>query len=191
MDSMSINSEWGLNEFDEVHKRQSSTRGQQCVPGHCNVMRSSWSQSTRHWMCIDCKVLELGLSSTKLPHMFGPKIADLRPHATISSCYDLSDNCFSFTSMLADAMRSMDVSCSPASLVSCSHFLYHVPPARVLVRFPFRFKCCLTCMNVDCRLVSGYLFSLCFPFMFCRLVHLCFWLMPFSLCSLSTHLLTR
>ena len=31
---------------------------------------------------------------------------------------------------------------------------YHVPPARVLVRFCSRFMCSLTCTNMDCRLVS-------------------------------------
>ena len=79
---------------------------------------------------------------------------------TISLCHDLSDNCFSFTSTLADAMRSMDVSRSPDSLISYSHFPHHVPPAHVLIRFPFHFTCFLTCTNMDCRLISSYLFVL-------------------------------
>ena len=71
---------------------------------------------------------------------------------------------FTFMSTLADAMRSMDVSRSPDSLISYSRFPYHVPPARVLVRFPSRFTCSLTCTNMDCWLVSGYLFVLHFSF---------------------------
>ena len=41
---------------------------------------------------------------------------------TISSHMFYSDNCFSFTSMLTDTMRSMDVSRSPDSLTSSSCF---------------------------------------------------------------------
>ena len=53
--------------------------------------------------------------------------------------------------------------------------------------FPFRFTCSLTCTNMDCRLVSGYLsvsrfslslvdssmlncYHLCLPFIVCRLI---------------------
>ena len=61
-------------------------------------------------------------------------------------------------------MRSMDVSCSPDSLISYPGILYHVPLARVLVRSPFRFTCFLTCTNMDCRLVYRYLFVSRFPF---------------------------
>ena len=75
-----------------------------------------------------------------------------------------SDNCFSFTSTLADAMCSMDVSRSPDSLVSHLRFPYHVPPARVLVRSRSHFTCFPYCTNVDCRLVPGYLFVFCFSF---------------------------
>ena len=52
-----------------------------------------------------------------------------------------TDSCFSFTSTLADAMRSMDVSRSPDSLISYPRLPYHVPLARVLVRS----RSCLTC----------------------------------------------
>ena len=96
-----------------------------------------------------------------------------RPTVTISSCHDYSDNCFSFTSTLADAMRSMDVSRSLDSLLSHPRFPYRVPSARVLVRFPFRFTCSLTCTNMDCRLVC-----------------LCFSLMLVSFCLVDSSALT-
>ena len=82
----------------------------------------------------------------------------------ISSHRYLSDNCFLFPSTLADAMRSMDMSRSLDSLILYPRFLYHVPPARVLVRFLSHFTCSLTCTNMDCRLISGYLSILCFSF---------------------------
>ena len=62
---------------------------------------------------------------------------------------------FFFTSMLADALRSMDVSHSPDSLILYSRFPYHVPPARVLVCSRFRLACFLTCTVLDRRLVTG------------------------------------
>ena len=43
-------------------------------------------------------------------------------------------------------------------------FPCHVPTACVLVHFCSRFTCFLTCTNVDCRLVPGYLFSSRFSF---------------------------
>ena len=81
----------------------------------------------------------------------------LRFHRT---CH-LTDNCFLYMSTLADAMRSMDVSRSPDSLISYPRSPYHVPPARVLVCFlsvlrvlPYVY----VCTNMDCQLVTGYLF---------------------------------
>ena len=59
---------------------------------------------------------------------------------------------------------------------------YHVPPACVLVRFPFCFTCSLTCMNMDCQLVSGYLSVSRFPFSSRQLVYLRFSLMSISFC---------
>ena len=47
-------------------------------------------------------------------------------------------------SMLTDTMRSMDVSRVPDSPISYVLFPYHMPPARVLVRFPFHFTCLST-----------------------------------------------
>ena len=72
------------------------------------------------------------------------------------------------------------VTCSPDSLISYPRSLYHVPPARVLIRSHSRFMCFLT--------VTGYGLSthrrilVCFPFLLLsrRLVCLCFSLMPFS-----------
>ena len=52
---------------------------------------------------------------------------------TIPSQHYLSDNCFSFMSTLADAMRSTDMSRSPDSLILYPRFPYHVPLARVLI----------------------------------------------------------
>ena len=94
---------------------------------------------------------------------------------------------FTFMSTLADAMRSMDVSRSPDSLISYSRFPYHVPPARVLVRFPSHFTCSLTCTNMDWRLVSGYLFVL--HFSFCLVDSSLCLPLPLMLtrCSLSIH----
>ena len=94
-------------------------------------------------------------------------------------------------STLVDAMRSMDVSHSPDSLISHPRFPYHVPPARVLVRFPFRFMCSLTCTNMFCRLV--YLRFLLMPFSFCLVdSSLCLLLLLTLTCySLSTRLTTR
>ena len=88
-------------------------------------------------------------------------------------CYDsiarviFTDNCFSFTSTLADALCSMDMSCYLDSLTLCPRYPYHVPLARVLVRSCSRLLCFLlldTCTFMDCRLVPGYLFVPCFSF---------------------------
>ena len=134
------------------------------------------------------------------------------PTVTISSYYDLTDNCFSFTSTLTDAMCSMDMSCSLDSLTSHSRSPYHVPPARVLVRFPFRFMCFLTCTNMDWRLVSLRFLITCIffrlvisglwldclrfslmSFPFCLVdLSLCLPLLPtLSFCSSSTRLLSH
>ena len=56
------------------------------------------------------------------------------------------------------------VTCSPDSPISYSRFLYHVPPARVLVCFLSVLRVSLTCTSMDCRLVSGYLFVSRFSF---------------------------
>ena len=87
------------------------------------------------------------------------------------TCYDsiaayiFTDNCFSFTSTLADALRSMDVSrdlwtClsrTPVSRVTCHRLVYSYVPVPVL-RVSY-------CTNVDRRLVPGHLsisrFSIC------------------------------
>ena len=77
------------------------------------------------------------------------------------------DNCFSFMNTLADTLCSMDVSRSPDSLTSYPHFMYHVPPARILVRSRSHLTCSPlldTRTVMDCRLVSGYLFVFHFPF---------------------------
>ena len=79
---------------------------------------------------------------------------------TISSHRDLSDNCFLFTSTLADTMRSVDMSRSLDSLISYPRFPYHMfsylyeygllTRLRLLIYSMFLLLCC--------RLVSGYLF---------------------------------
>ena len=56
------------------------------------------------------------------------------------------------------------VTCSPDSPILYSHFLYHVPPARVLVCFLSVLHVSLTCTSMDCRLVSRYLFVSRFSF---------------------------
>ena len=72
-----------------------------------------------------------------------------------------TDNCFSFTSTLADAMHSMDVFSRLAYLI----LPYHAPSARVLIRFLSGLHFTY-CTNADCRLVPGYLFFLRFSFWF-------------------------
>ena len=104
---------------------------------------------------------------------------------TISSHMFYSDNYFSSMSTLADAMRSMDMSCSPDSLISYPHFPYHVPPARVLVRFLYvlrvlpyvyglstcpRLLVCFTFLLLSRQLVHLRFLLMLFPFMFGRLV---------------------
>ena len=113
------------------------------------------------------------------------------PPVTISSCYDLSDNCFSFTSMLVDAMRSMDMSCSPDSLTSYSCFPYHVPLARVLVRFLFCFTCFLYLYEYGLTTRLRLLVCSSFLLLSCRLVYAYLYCLCLSFCSLSTHLTTR
>ena len=108
----------------------------------------------------------------------------------ISSCYDLSDNCFSFTSTLADAMRSMDVSCSPDSLTSYSRFPYHVPPAHVLVRFPFCFTCFLYLYEYGLMTRLQLLVCSSFLLLSRRLVYAYLYCLCLSFCSLSTRLTT-
>ena len=127
---------------------------------------------------------------------------------TISSCHDYSDNCFLFTSTLADAMCSMDVSRSLDLLTSYSHFPYHVPPVRVLVHSRSRFTCFPYCTDMDCRLVPGYLFVFRFPVCLidlyayvCRLrvssfvlstrLYAYHYRLCLSFCSLSTRLPSR
>ena len=106
----------------------------------------------------------------------------------ISSHMFYSDNCFSFTSTLADAMCSMDVSRSPDSLILYPRFPYHVPPARVLVRSHFCFMCFLT--FTKCGLSTRRRLLVCFPFLLlsCRFVYLCFSLMSFSFCLVDSSL---
>ena len=125
----------------------------------------------------------------------------------ISSHYDLSDNCFSFTSTLTDAMRSMDVSRSSDSLISYPRFLYHMPPACVLVRFPFPLRVFSYLYEYGLSTRLRLLVCFTFPFESCQLVHLRFSLMSVSFylvdsspclplplmltcCSLTTHLST-
>ena len=116
----------------------------------------------------------------------------LRPAAQVNTfsfyqiwcfCYDfvahvLFWQLFSFTSTLADAMCSMDVSRSPDSLISYSRFPCHAQLAHALVCS--RFACFLTCTNIDYRLVAGYLSVPPFPFPSRRFVRLRFALMSFS-----------
>ena len=61
----------------------------------------------------------------------------------------------------------MDVSRYLDSLVSLSHFPYHVPLARVLVCSQSRLTCFLlldTCTVMDRRLIAGHLYVPRFPF---------------------------
>ena len=97
-----------------------------------------------------------------------------------------TDSCFSFTSTLVDTLCSMDVS-QLAYLVSP----YHVPPARVLMRF------------LSILRVSSYLYHyglstrtltfLTYVFLFSsrRLVYAYHYCLCFSFCSLSTRLPSR
>ena len=78
------------------------------------------------------------------------------------------------------------VTCSPDSLISYPHFLYHVPPARVLVCFlsVLRvFPYVYVCTNMDCRLVPSYLSVSRFLLLSHQLVRLRFSLMPFPFMS--------
>ena len=131
----------------------------------------------------------------------------LRFHRNVYFCWQL----FSFTSTLADTLCSMDVPRSLDSLTPYSHFPYHVPPARVLVRSCSRLTCfslLATHTDMDSRLVPGYLFVSRFPFClvdsYTYVSRLC--ISPFvsstrlrtyccclclSFCSLLTHLLSR
>ena len=87
----------------------------------------------------------------------------------------------------------------------CAQWTYHVlsGPAYLVLLFPVSratgsctrtfpspFTCFLTCTNMDCWLVSGYLFFTHFPFYVCRLKHLRFSLMSFSLCLVDSSLVS-
>ena len=81
---------------------------------------------------------------------------------------------FLFTSTLADALHSMDVSRYPDSLTSYPRSPCHVPPARVLV-------CFLSILRVSSYLYyyglsthRRLLTCLLFPLLCCQLVYLCF-----------------
>ena len=97
---------------------------------------------------------------------------------------------FLFTSMLADTLRSMDVSRSPDPLISYPRFPYHVPPAHVLVRFRsiLRVSSYLYRCGLSTRL--RLLVCLPFPLLCCRLVHLRFPLTFFSFCLVDLSMLT-
>ena len=125
-------------------------------------------------------------------------LSSKNPPLFLGPCYDsitayvFTDNYFLFTSMLMDALRSMDVSRYPDSLTSYPCFPYHVPLARVLVCSRSRLMCFLLYQYG----LSTRLWSLaCFPFLLlcCRLVHLHFSFMSLRLshrlvCSDSYHL---
>ena len=85
-------------------------------------------------------------------------------------------------------MRSMDVSRSLDSLASHSRFLYHVPPARVFVCFPFRFT-----YFYEYGLTTRLRLLVCFPFLPLsrQLVYAYLYCLHLSFCSLSTRLSTR
>ena len=109
--------------------------------------------------------------------------------------------------MLADAMRSMDVSHSLDSLISYPRLPYHVPPARVLIRFLSVSRVSLlvriwivdsspdTCLSS----VSPFVLSTCtltflaYVFLFSsrRLVYAYHYCLCLSFCSLSTRLSSR
>ena len=111
-------------------------------------------------------------------------------------CYDsiatyvFTDNCFLFTSMLADALRSMDVSRYPDSLTSYPRLPYHAPLARVLICFlsVLHVSSYLYCYGLSTRL--RLLACLPFPLLYCRLVHLHFSLMPSSFRLVDSSMLT-
>ena len=75
-----------------------------------------------------------------------------------------------------------------AYLVSC--FPYHVPPARVLVCFPFRFTCFSYLYEYE--LSTRLQLLVCFTFLLlcCRLVHLRFLFMPLSFRLVDSSMLT-
>ena len=108
----------------------------------------------------------------------------LRFHRT---CH-LTDNCFLYTSTLADAMRSMDMSRSPDSLISypritCHRLVYSYAPVPVS-------RVSLTCTNADCRLVSSYLSIPCFSFCLIdsSMLTITAYAFPFVVCRLVSHL---
>ena len=131
----------------------------------------------------------------------------------LSRCYNsiatfiFTDNCFSFTSTLADTLCSMDMSHSPDSVTSHSRFPYHVPPARVLVRFLSVSRVSLlvriwivdsspdTCLSsVSPFVLSTHTLTfLAYVFLFLsrRLVYAYHYCLCFSFCSLSTRLPSR
>ena len=85
----------------------------------------------------------------------------------------------------------MDVSCSPDSLISYSHFPCHVPPAHVLVCS----RSCFTCFSYlyQYGLSTRPRLLVCFPFLLLsrRLVYAYLYRLCLSLCSLSTRLPSR
>ena len=102
-----------------------------------------------------------------------------------------TDNSFLFTSTLADAMRSMDVSRSPDSLISLSPLPVSRATGSCTRTFPSHFTClsylykyglstrlpllvCFTILLLSHQLIYAYCYCLCFP-----------------LCSLLIHLSTR
>ena len=106
-------------------------------------------------------------------------------NAPVGLCYDfiapwIISLTIVFTSTLADAMRSMDVSRSPDSLISYSRVPVSRATGSCTHTFPFPFHVfsyvyqygLLTCLRL----------LVCVPFLllFCRLVRLRFSLMPFS-----------
>ena len=132
-------------------------------------------------------------------------------NVTISSHMFYSDNCFSFTSTLADALHSMDVSRVlrtrlsriPASRITCHRLVYSYVPVPVLRVSPYVLLVLLwivdlspvTCLSP----VSPFMLSTCtltflaydFLLLTRRLVYAYHYRLCLSFCSLSTRLLSR
>ena len=111
-----------------------------------------------------------------------------KPFVMISSCYDLSDNCFSFTSTLADTMRSMDVSRSPDSLTLYSPFPISRATSSCTRTFPFLFHVFsyLYQYGLSTRLLTSLAYAC--LLLFCQLVSLRLLLTLVSFCFIDSSL---
>ena len=127
-------------------------------------------------------------------HLVFAYLSSKNPPLFLGPCYDsiaayvFTDNYFLFTSMLVDALRSMDVSRYPDSLTLYPRLPYHAPPARVLICFLSVLRVSSYSYRYGLSTRLRLLACLPFPFLCCRLVSVYRYRLRFSFCSLSTHL---